>query len=189
LNIYNTLSIILAAFIYLHLARQIRKGSAEQNLATWISWALLDVVAGVSLFVQGGNWYLLTIYVAGCTLITCCIIGSAKFTWKAVETICFLLVIASIVVWTQTSARYATIISTAGVVIATYPQLKDALTKPSTIPIDVFVGFIVVNGLAIVGGKAWTIEDRFYPTVCMVLCVLIVGFSLRKYFVKKPAGA
>jgi hypothetical protein len=189
-DIYNTLGIILAFFIYVYLVREIRKGSTEQNLATWTSWGLLDIVAGISLYVQGGNWYLLTIYIAGSIVISLCILQSAKFQWGAVEKICLALVIVSILLWTQAGPWYATIISTAGIAIATYPQLKDAILNPQTSPIEVYIGFTIVNALATAGGKAWTIEERLYPAVCTILCCLIVLFSLRKYSVKEePRGA
>ncbi len=182
MNIYNWMSVSLAVILYLYLARQIRKGSAEQNLATFISWGLLDTVAGVSLYVQHGNWYLLLAYVAGCALIVGCIISSAKFTWGWVEIVCFAMVVVSIVIWKLSSPAYATIISTAGVAIACYPQIKDAILKPKTAPADVYVGFVIVNALSTAGGKAWTIDERLYPGVCTVLCILIVGFASRKYF-------
>jgi Zn-dependent protease with chaperone function len=183
-NIYNIMSLSLAAILYVYLARQIRKGTAEQNLATWLSWGLLDTVAGVSLFAQHGNWYLLSVYVASCIMIICCIIGSAKFTWGKVETICFLLVVVSIVIWTQSGAWYATIISTFGVAVATYPQIKDAVLRPKTAPAEVYLGFVAVNALATLAGKGWTIEERLYPAVCTVLCILIVGPASRKYFTR-----
>ena len=189
MNIYNIASVTFASFIYIYLARQISKGKAEQNLATWLSWGLLDLVAGISLFAQDGNWYLPTFYVAGCTLILYCIIGSAKFKWGRVETICFLLVIVSVFMWTRSGPWYATVISTVGVVIASYPQLKDAVFTPSTSPAEVFVGFAVANALSTAGGKAWIVEERLYPGVNTILCVLIVVFSLRKYFfVERPRG-
>ncbi len=181
MNIYNAMSLSLAVILCIYLAYQIRKGSAEQNLATWISYVLLDGVAGLSLFAQHGNWYLLSVYVVGNMIIVFCIIGSAKFTWGWVETICFLLVIVSIVVWKLSGPMYATIISTIGMSIATYPQIKDAVLKPKTAPAEVYFGYIFVNGLATAAGKSWTVDERLYPGVCTVLCVLIVIFASRKY--------
>ncbi len=182
MNTYNVLSLTLATILYLYLAYQIKKGCAEQNLATWISWGLLDTVAGISLFVQHGNWYLLSVYIAGCILIIICIIGSAKFTWGWVEIVCFALVVVSIVIWKLSSPAYATIISTTGVAIACYPQIKDAILRPKTAPADIYIGFVIVNALSTAAGKSWTIDERLYPGVCTVLCILIVGPASRKYF-------
>ncbi len=190
MNIYTTISISFCILIYLYLAHKIRKGNAEQNLATWVSWVLLDTVAGASLFVQDGNWYLLAMYVAGGTMISSFIFRSAKFKWGIVEKTSLLLVVVSIIIWTRSGPWYATIVSTIGVAIATCPQLKDAILEPATQPIEVYIGFTIINGLAVAGGKAWTIDERFYPAVCTILCALIVGFSSRKYFfVEKPHGA
>lgn len=190
MDIYNILGVTLASLLYIYLFQQIRKGGVEQNLATWVSWGLLDIVAGVSLYVQGGNWYLLAIYIAGSLVISTCIFRSAKFMWGLTETVCSVLVVISIIMWAQSGPWYATIISTVGVAFATLPQLKDAIVNPSTSSPEVYIGFTVVNVLATVGGKAWTIEERLYPGVGAVLCVFIVLFSLRKYSVaEKPRGA
>lgn len=191
MDIYNVLGVTLAFLLYIYLFQQIRKGGVEQNLATWVSWGLLDIVAGVSLYVQGGNWYLLAIYVAGSIVISTCIFRYTPFALGWIETVCFLLVVASIVFWVRSNnPSYATVISTIGVAVATLPQLKDAIINPATSSPGVYVGFTVVNVLATVGGKTWTIEERLYPGVCTVLCVFIVLFSLRKYsVVEKPRGA
>ena len=82
MNVYNIAAVSLAVIVYIYLARQIRSGSAEQNLATWSSWVLLDVVAGVSLFVQDGNWYLLAFYVVGGAMIVLCIINPSRSLLK-----------------------------------------------------------------------------------------------------------
>lgn len=191
MDIYNTLGVTLASFLYICLFRQIREGSTEQNLATWVSWGLLDIVAGVSLYVQGGNWYLLAIYVGGSIVISARIFSCAKFTLGWIEAICFLLVVASIVFWIKSNdPSYATIISTVGVAVATLPQLKDTIVKPATSSPEIYSGFTIVNVLATIGGKAWTIEERLYPGVCTVFCLCIVLFSLRKYSVaERPRGA
>lgn len=189
MNVYNKLSVLLTIFLYVYLVVQIRKGDVVQNLATWLSWALLDAVTGISLYVQHGNWYLLLPYVIGSLTISYFILGSAKFTWGRIEIICFSLVIVSILVWTQLGPWYATIVATTGVSIATYPQIKDAFLLPDTMPIKVFIGFTLVNALAVAGGKDWTIEERFYPATCTVLCMIIVGFSSRKYFVSRSPDA
>ncbi len=131
---------------------------------------------------QGGNWYLLVIYVVGCIYIVTNIIRFANFNPGWIEIICFSLVLVCIIAWQTNGASYATVISTLGVSIATIPVLKDAILIPEKTPVDVYIGFVGVNALATAGGKAWTLEERFYPSVCTILCFLVVLCASRKYF-------
>lgn len=190
MNIYNILAVSLAFLIYIYMIRLFRKGDIEQNLATWLSWVLLDVVAGLSLYVQGGNWPLLVAYVVGGITIVLCIVKSAKFDWGNVEKICFALVIICIVLWKLFGPQYATVVSTIGVAIAFLPQAKDVFLRPEKNPVEIFTGFTVVNALATVAGKSWTIEERLYPAVCTSLCIVLVVLCFKKYFpIGRPRGA
>jgi hypothetical protein len=189
MNIYVKLSVGLACFIYAYLAYQIRKGAAKQNIATWVSFALLDIVAGISLHNQHGNWHLFLIYTMGSSTIVLCIFGSAKVTWNWVEKTCVGLVVAAIAIWILLGAQYATVLSTIGMAIAAYPQFKDAIQDVSTAPLGVYLGFMIVNGLATAGGKNWSIDERFCPGVCTVLCIMLVCITSRKLFLASPRSA
>lgn len=43
-----------------------------------------------------------------------------------------------------------------------------------------YIGYVVANFLSMMGGKGWTIEERFYPGVCVIPCGLIAIASLHK---------
>ena len=185
---YNTSSIILACCMYVYLIRGLRTGDTEQNLATWSSYALLDIVAGISLYVQGGNWYLLLVYIIGSTLVSCYNFGSAQFKIGKTEIVCFILVVVSIIMWYRSGPWYATIISVVGVLIATYPQIEDTIMMPVRPPIEVYLGFGVVNLLNTLGGKAWTVEERLYPAACVGMNLVLIGCCLWNFY-KRPRGA
>jgi hypothetical protein len=173
---------VLALFLYVPLAWQIIKGVAKQNLATWILWGLLDLVVGVSLYVQGGNWYLLGAYVSGCILTVACLLYSGERRWTWFETTIFVMVIICLVGWYYSGSRTATILSTSGVALATLPLWKDAYLKPDMVPLGIYVGFSVANTLATIGGAAWTVEERLYPATCVVLTIVIVMLTaIRRY--------
>ena len=180
-NIYQKASLVLALLLYIPLSYQIVKGLVRQNLATFLLWGLLDAIAGVSLLVQNGNYQLPLAYVAGCTLVILSILKSKNFGgWASYETKVSLMVIACAVAWRISGPWLATIFSTAGVVIAGFPQLRDSWRDPASSPLLVYIGFTVVNVLSTVGGKAWTVEERLYSGACSVLCVAVVVASLRR---------
>lgn len=180
LNIYQKVSVAMALFLYLPLGYQILRGTVVQNLATFALWGALDAIAGASMFIQGGNYQLPAAYVGGCIGIILCILKARTFGWTRYETQISVAVIICIVAWRVSGPWYATIFSTAGVVFAGLPQLKDSWQKPETSPLYTYVGFTFVNVVNTIGGKGWIVEERFYPFWCSVLCVAIVLASLRK---------
>lgn len=183
LNIYQKISTIVALFLYLPLARQILKGEVKQNIATWILWGSLDVIVAISLFLQNGNWHLPTAYVGGCTLIIICLLKARVMTWGRFETLMTFIVIACLIGWWQSGPRLATILSTAGMVAATLPQIRDAYRSPFDMPLKIYAGYTVVNMISTMGGAGWTVEDRLYPLTCTILCALVVLAACRKYLI------
>jgi hypothetical protein len=92
------------------------------------------------------------------------------------------MVIICLVGWKMSGPWLATILSTTGVVLAGFPQLKDAWKTPREMPLVIYVGYTIVNILSTMGGSSWTVEERLYPATCAVLCAVIVLVSLKKFF-------
>ncbi len=180
MNLTQKVSVTIAFLLYWPLSYQILKGKATQNLATFILWGLLDVIVGVSLFVQGGNYQLPLVYVAGCTLVIASIVKSKNFgRWTSYETFVSIMVVGCCVAWALSGSWYATIFSTAGVVIAGLPQIRDSWRNPETSPVLIYIGYTVANSLSTIGGKSWTVEERLYSGACTILTLVVIGASLR----------
>lgn len=180
MNKYQIISVILALILYIPLAQKIWTGKATQNLATFILWGILDLVAGISIFVQGGNYQLPLAYVAGCTLIIICILKAKTFEWTWYETTTSALVLICLIGWSISGAYLATILSTTGVVLAGFAQLRDTINLPEKCPTLLYFGYTIANLLSIFGGKNWSVEERLYPASCFVLCLIIALLSLRR---------
>lgn len=145
----------------------------DQNLATFILWGTLDVVVAVSIMFQHGNWYLPMAYVLGCMVVITALIIVRTFSWTWFETAISIMVVACIIGWWISGPRMATIMSTAGVVLAGLPQLWDAYKKPGTKPTVIYSLFTLANVLSVMGGKSWTVEERLYPMACSILCFFV----------------
>jgi hypothetical protein len=180
LNIYQKVSVVVALSLYLPLGYQILRGTVVQNLATFALWGALDAIASASIFLQGGNYQLPAVYVLGCIITILCILKARTFGWTRYETQVSIVVLECIVAWKVSGPWYATIFSTAGVVFAGLPQLKDSWMNPEKSPLYSYIGFSFVNLMNTIGGKAWTVEERFYPFWCTILCVAIVLVSMRQ---------
>ncbi len=172
---------ICALLLYIPLCLQLYRSILRQNIATWILWVILDVIATLSIWWQGGNYFLVAMYVIGGSVTVCFIFKSRLFSWTWLESLVTTLVIASIVLWLLSGARLAIVMSTLGVVIAGIPQLVDSWRNPWGNSVAIYLGFTVVNFLAVIAGKDWTIEERFYPTSCSLLCFCITFATARKY--------
>ncbi len=186
MNTYQLVSTVVALLLYVPLARQILLGQVKQNIATWILWGTLDLLAAASLIVQHGNWFLPAAYVAGCILIVICLVKTKIILWGRFENICCFMVVICLVGWMLSGPRLATILSTTGVVLAGLPQVKDAYKNPEEMPLFIYVGYTIVNTLSAMGGSGWTVEERLYPAACAVLCLVIVGCASRRFVTPRP---
>lgn len=184
MNIYVGASVTLALVLYVYLAHELKYTNVKQNIATWVLWGALDGEEAVALFVQNGNWYLPAIYVLGCIVTITAILYFNKRTlgWSYVETVSTAGVVVCIIAWAMSGPWLAAIIATLGTSLATAPQIKDSWRKPEESPLLVYIGFVVVNLLSVVGGKEWSVTERLYPTACTIVCLLVVGASLRNSF-------
>lgn len=182
MNTYQTVSVIVALLLYVPLCWQILSGRVTQNLATFVLWGSLDLIAGLSILVQGGNYQLPLAYVLGCILVVLSILKSKNYgKWTGYETMLSILVLFCTIAWAVSGPWFATIFSTAGVVIAGLPQLRDSWREPEKSPLAIYLGYTFVNVMSTMGGKAWTVEERLYPGSMVVLCFIIVLITMRKY--------
>jgi hypothetical protein len=193
MNAYQKVSVIVALCLYAPLSYQILKGQVTQNLATFILWGSLDVFAAASIFIAHGNFQLPTAYVFGCTLVILCILKSGNYGWTKVETrvsILVLLCLAAwcVIVWGFSNPWLATVLSTTGVVLAGYPQLRDSWRKPEESPVLIYLGYTFVNVLSTLGGAGWTVQERLYPGACTVLVLVITAISARKFLKPRVGG-
>jgi hypothetical protein len=172
--------------MYPPLVWQILRRKVTQNLASFLLWGMLDAVAAASIIFQKGNWYLPAAYVLGCIAVVTSLVIVKTWAWTNFETFVSFLVVICLIGWAISGPRLATILSTTGVVLAGIPQLIDTYKKPDEQPLLSYFGFTIANTLGVLGGAAWTIEERLYPAACVVLCGAVWILCFRKYFTRKP---
>jgi hypothetical protein len=170
---------LLALLLYVPLIRIVLKGG-EQSFATWLLWVLLDAIAMVSTILEKGNSLLLIFYVIGGSTVTVLLLYKKLFKWTWFEWLILTLVIICLVVWKAGGSGTAIVASSLAVFIAGVPQIVELWQKPSKEIGCVYLGYAVAALLSLLGGQGWTIEERFYPGVCAVLCCLISLASFRR---------
>jgi hypothetical protein len=78
------------------------------------------------------------------------------------------------VLWLTNGARWALVLSVVAAVIAALPFIIMTWKSPVNSPIIPNSGFLLANTLAFISAKAWTLEDRLYSGVNIVVCSILV---------------
>ncbi len=175
---------IIGIATYVPLCISILRGKVKQNLATWVLWALLDGIAAASIFYQHGNYLLTASFALGSTFASLSIIRSKNFQWTWFETMVASLVVACIITWAVSGAYVATIASTTAVIIAGVPTLVECYKKSWDNPFSTYLSFLIANILGTMGGKEWSVIERFYTASCTVYCFIAVILIARKFWTK-----
>lgn len=138
------------------------------------------MIALISIILQKGNYVLIIIYCTCGSLVVLSLLFKRLFKWTKFETFVLMLVIICLVIWSLSGSRWATIASTIAVVISGCPQIRDSWREPDKTAGLIYTGYVIANGFSFLGGKAWTIEDRFYPGMMTLLCLTIALAAFRR---------
>lgn len=184
MNIFAILATVIGIVLYFPLCFQIWKGTVKQNFATWILWGLIDGIVAASLIVQKGNWLLPATYMFGATTTALIILKFNKTKWRWQENVTLAMAAGCMIIWAISGPRYATIASTMASFFSGAPQAVDSYEKPHESPFWIFVCYTFANALAIFGGKSWTIEERFFPSMMTVLTIIFISLTLRRFWTK-----
>ncbi len=176
---------VVAILIYFFLCFQVLTGKSKQNFATWALWAMIDAIAATTIIIQGGNYLLPAIYSLGSAAVTLSILRSKNFAWTWFETMVACFVVICLVVWGISGPWTATIASTLAMVIAGIPLTVESYRRPWEQSFFIYLGYTVANILSTFGGKDWSVEERFYPASCFILCLIIVVFTSRKFWMQR----
>lgn len=186
MNIFLVLASVIAIATYFPLQRQIVSGKVTQNLLTWILWGTIDLLIGIESIFGEGNFLLALTYGLGSFVIAGFIFKTKhKTEWTWFETMVIVLVVVCLLIWYFSGTKIAIIASTLAMFISGIPQLIDSYKKPHEIPVVAYIGYLTANCFSLAGGKSWTIEERFYPVMAGLVCILILACSVRKFWTEK----
>lgn len=165
---------------YVLLIVALLRTTTEQSFAAFLLWALLDLIATITTMLAGGNYWLALANAIGSSVITLLLIYKKQIAWSWVESMTAVLVLVCLGIWYAAGERAGIVASGLAVVIASVPQMVDTWRKPEATPVVAYLIFLLANVVALIGGRAWTIEERFYACCGIFLCSVITIFSLRK---------
>ncbi len=181
MNTYALIGAVIAVLAYIPLTVNVWQRKITQNFATYALWGALDTIAAATIFLTNGNFLLPAMYSILSFSVLVAILRARTFSWTWFETLTSALVIVCIIIWAVSGDRAATIASAIAVAIASIPQLVDFWKKPREAPLLTYVAFTAANGISILAGKDWSVEERFYPTVCTIATTLFIFAAARKW--------
>jgi hypothetical protein len=151
------------------------KGTGEGlSLTTFGLWSALAWITSFTMLKQKANPAVPIIYGVGAASTTLVLLIKGRYGWTGLDTVIAVLVILCIVLWLTNGERWALILSVAAAVIAALPFIIMTWKSPANSPIIPNAGFLLANALALISAKAWTLEDRLYAGVNVIVCSLLV---------------
>ena len=171
---------IVGLIAYCLLILALLRSNVQQSFAAFLLWAMLDIIATVTTMLQGGNYWLALSNAIGSSVITLILISKKQVSWSWIETMTASLVVICLTVWSLSGERAGIIASSLAIVLASIPQMVDTFKKPESTPTLAYGVFTIANVISLLGGRAWTFEERVYQCCSILFCVVIVAFSLKK---------
>jgi hypothetical protein len=174
-NILFRLSVVLAAvtYTYLVITASLDTG-AGLSFSTYALWAALAWIVYFAMKKRGANPNVVLVYALGSTSTTIVLLIKGRFGWSPMESFVAFLVILCIYVWFSKGAKWAIVFSVAAGTIASIPLIWMTWKDPSSSRALANSSFLLVNILAFISAKAWTLEDRLYSVANIIVCVLLV---------------
>lgn len=121
----NLLAFAFSLAMYPFVIQAIRLGE-KTNLATWISWLVMDIALLAAQYSQHAVSYQLAAYAAGTTAVLgFCVYRKVPMYWDITDTSCTVVVLVAAMIWWHTGrATDATIIYLSAMTVASYPMYK-----------------------------------------------------------------
>jgi hypothetical protein len=174
-KILSVLSVLAGVFAYAIMVTTTIEGTGEGlSLTTFGLWAALAWISGFTMLKQGANPAVPMVYGVGATATTIVLLFKGRYDLTLQNAIIAALVVTCIVLWKTKGARWALVLSVAAAVFAAVPFIVMTWKAPAVSPIIPSSGFLLANILSFVSAKAWTLEDRLYSGVNIIVCSLLV---------------
>jgi len=156
---------LMASLTIIAFGLSLLSSNVEQNVVTWIMWAILDVLLLLSSIAAGskGAWLLPAGYTLGATTTAVVLLRRGVWVWGTIETLCAVGVLASVVVWRSVGPKWAIVALTIAMTIAGVPEAHHEYLNPQ--PASWWLWAIVALSCVLTGfaTKEWSIKERFFP--------------------------
>lgn len=196
---WDGLAFVLMMICYFFFVREIKKpGSQEKvNLATWISWGLLDTILFFAMLETDTLLGTMPAYVLGVSwVVVTAVRKGAIFAPTWMDFFCAAIVGLAIGWWFIRGGPQGAIVLVAfGCAVATVPLVQHLLKEPRANSLTAWLFGLAGTGAAIFAVKKWSFEwveivnHWLIPVTFFGLSVVVVGVLLTRFLPKhKVAG-
>ena len=191
LNSFKMKSVLLilgsmfAMLAYFPLAKLIKKDPKGYSFASFMLWAILDVICMISIYLEGNLTYILSlVFVLGSGYIAYMLYKLKQRTWgKSENVICFLIIICLYVYYTSGNIG-ATIAATTATVLAGVPQVIAIWKNPDRKALPIWFLFATGSSLIFLSASGWDFENfisgRIFPLANGSMAILLFFISATK---------
>ncbi len=162
---YVGLGVVLGIIPQFMVMWGIYKRTMKLSFSTYFIWFLLNLIITTASFLAHGNYSLSLSFVLLNLLIALMVLATERQvvfpTW---ERFIALLCVVCMGVWYATSGAYAVVAASLAVFIAGVPQFAVVYKHPKLTSTMVWFLATLAGLFAVLGGKEWSIVERFYPT-------------------------
>lgn len=160
---------------YLYMIVTTAQGTGEGlSLTTFGLWSALAWITSFAMLKKKVNPAVVMIYGVGACATTIILLIKGRFSWSNFDSLIAFLVVLCVILWHTRGPRGALILSVIAGGLAAVPFIVMTWKSPANSPIIPNAGFLITNVLAFVSAKTWTLEDRLYSVVNVVMCSLLV---------------
>lgn len=185
-EIYVGLGVVLGIIPQFMVMWGIYKKTMKLSFSTYFIWFVLNLIITVASIVERGNYYLSLSFVALNLLIALMVLAAEqKVSFPVWERFLTVLCLICMGVWYATSGAYAVIAASLAVFIAGVPQFVVVYKNPKLTSSAVWLLATLAGLFAVLGGKEWSIAERFYPaTFLLYACIGLLILFVRRQSVR-----
>ncbi|MEK7647301.1 MAG: hypothetical protein AAB378_02935 [Patescibacteria group bacterium] len=184
-NILSIFSGILFAFGYVPYIRSIVRGETKPSKASWIIWAVLDVIVLAGMMAEHSVNYQIAIAVIGSSLVTILSLKYGASGWTRLDKCCFAGAILGIILWLIFNNPIFGIITSLGVMsIGSIPTFVSAWGDASREDKSAWTIFWISCIFALMAVPAWTVANAaqpitFFATQTIMMYILYIKSPAR----------
>lgn len=169
LSVCSGIIFVVAFFPYV---RAILRKETSPRKATWLVWALGDIIILTGMIVKGTVSGLMVAAVAGATTVFILSLIFGESGWKTRDKVCVILSLMAIGLWLYFGDSNIGIgLSLTALAIAVWPTYVSAWEKPENEDKKTWVLFNLANIFAVLAIPSWTFADASSPFTFMAIDV------------------
>lgn len=164
-EVYVTLGVVLGIIPQFMVMRGIYTRTMKLSFSAYFIWFVLNLIIASASFLAHGNYSLSLSFVLLNLLIALMVLATEKkVSFSVWERFVAVLCLVCMIVWYATTGAYAVVAASLAVFIAGVPQFAVVYKHPKLTSAMVWFLATLAGLFAVLGGKEWSVVERFYPT-------------------------